>query len=208
MELFEALNWRIATKKFDSKKLSEDQVSQLVEAFRLAPTSYGLQALKLIIVNDEQKRALIREAAYGQPQVTDASHLFVLSVQANYDEKDVDGYAQLIAETRGVSIDSITGFISTIKNSVNNLDETRKVTWLSKQVYLALGVLLTSAAIQEIDACPMEGFNPEKVDEILGLQEKGLRSLVLVPVGYRSEDDVYPKLKKVRKSKDSLVLEY
>ena len=206
MEILDALNWRNATKRFSDKKLNEDQVKVLLEAIRLSPTSYGLQAFKTVLVKNEKLREQIREVAYGQSQVTEASHLLILCSQTDIDETEVDSYKSLIMKEREMAAEDVDSFINTIKQTVNNLDSVTKQVWLSRQVYLSLGVLLSAAAVEGIDACPMEGFDKEKVDQILDLPAHGLNSLVLIPVGYRHPDDFYPKLKKVRKPLEEMVI--
>jgi len=207
MDILDALNWRTATKKFSYKKLTDAQVETLVEALRLAPSSYGLQAFKFILVKNESLRDRIYGVSHNQSQVKDASHLLVLAQETNYGEKEIDSFAELIRTARNVDNSTISGYVNIIKGTFAKLDEETKNIWLSRQVYLALGVLLTAAAVEGIDACPMEGFDKAKVDEMLGLAELGLTSLVMVPIGYRAEDDNYSKMPKVRKDKEELLIE-
>jgi len=175
MSTIEKLQWRYATKKFDAtKSLSKEKLSILKEAFNLTALSYGLQTLKLVVVEDKVLRESLVKVSYGQRQVADASHLLVLCIQTAIDNKDVDAHFN---------------------------------TWASKQAYIALGNLMTVCAIEGIDSCPMEGFVPNKLDEALGLEKHGLNSVLLLPVGYRAEDDMFAELKKVRKQLSETVIE-
>ncbi len=199
-----SLNWREATKAFDpEKKLSAEQLDTLLEAARLAPSSYGLQPWNFVVVTDPEVRAKLREASWGQAQVTDASHLIVLAAKTPSDAL-VDEYIADIAETRGVTTESLDGFSQMMKGMLAGLDEAARLTWAKKQVYLALGVLATAAAELRIDGCPMEGFDAGKYDEILGLTELGLSATVLFPVGFRAADN---GMTKVRFPKEKLVIE-
>lgn len=206
-EILDKLNWRYATKVFDaSRKLTDEQLETLATAVQLAPTSMGLQPFKVIRVSDVDTRQKLRAAAYNQSQITDSSEIFVFATYQEYTLAHVDEYAENIATTRGVQKSDIQGFIDALNGAVSskNLEELKN--WNGKQAYIAMGVLLETAALLDIDACPMEGFDPAQFDEILGLKEKNLTSLSVVAVGYRSEDDKYQEFKKVRKSKEDLFI--
>lgn len=203
----EQLNWRYATKKFDSsKKLSPQQLEGLLTAIQLAPTSYGLQPFKILVVSNPAIRVQLKAAAYGQPQVTDASELLVFATYANYTEAHIDEYAANIVETRGIKLADINDFIATMKGSVNAQTLAQLQAWNAKQAYIALGFLLETAALNNIDACPMEGFNAAQFDKILDLADKNLTSVVIATVGFRAEDDTYQFYKKVRKTKADLFI--
>ncbi len=203
----EQLNWRYATKKFDtSKKLTTQQLDGLLTAIQLAPTSYGLQPFKVLVVSNPVVREQLKAAAYGQTQVSDASELLVFATYANYTEDHVDEYATNIIATRGVKPADIQGFVDTMKGTVNGLTQEQLQVWNTKQAYIALGFLLQTAALNGIDACPMEGFDAAKFDEILGLADKNLKAIVIAPIGFRAEDDTYQHYKKVRKAKDDLFI--
>src|ERR1700712_815390 len=200
MSLIDKLNWRYATKKFDqTKKLSSAQLDELLHAVHLSPSSAGLQSYKILVVEDAATRQKLREAANGQAQLTDASQLIIFASETNVDADYVKHFIDHVAETRQIGRDNLEGFEQMLNGHVGNLTAEQKLTWSNKQAYIALGVLLTAAAEMGIDACPMEGFNPAKFDEILGLKEKGLTSAVIVAIGFRAEDDGYSKLLKVRK---------
>lgn len=201
------LNWRYATKKFDtSKKLSSQQLDGLLSAIQLAPTSYGLQPFKVLVVSNPAIRQQLKAAAYGQTQVTDASELLVFATYANYTEAHVDEYVENIVATRGIKLKDIEDFIGMMKGSVNAQSQEQLQAWNAKQAYIALGFLLETAALNNIDACPMEGFDAAQFDEILGLADKNLKAVVIAPIGFRAEDDTYQLYKKVRKAKTDLFI--
>lgn len=205
-DLIKQLNWRYATKKFDAtKKLTEEQLSTLTEALRLSPSSYGLQPWGFVVVSDPAIRSQLKEAAWGQPQVTDASELIVLCRKTEFGEKDVLEFVQDVASQRGVPAESLAEYKGMMVGSVTGMSPEQLSNWTTHQVYLALGVLLTSAAIENIDACPMEGFDNSKFDEILGLKEQGLSTCAICPVGFRAADDEYANYKKVRYSAEKVI---
>jgi nitroreductase/dihydropteridine reductase len=174
MSLIESLKWRYATKKFDhTKKLSAEQLDTLLSAVQLSPSSYGLQSYKVLVVEDPAIREQLREAAYGQAQLTEASQVIVFASETDIDAGLVKNYIDNIAETREIGREHLNGFEQVMLGTVNNLAEDQKITWSHKQAYIALGVLLTAAAEMGIDACPMEGFGAGKFEEILGLKAKG-----------------------------------
>jgi nitroreductase len=207
MDLIKALNNRYATKKFDAtKKLSQDIVEQLIEAARLTPTSYGLQLMKLVVVENPKLREELVSASYGQNQVKDSSHLFVLCREENVTKDHIESYMSNIAGTRSVEIEKLNPFKNAIDQAVLPKTDEEKSDWMGRQVYIALGNLLTSCAILGVDSCPMEGFVPDEYDRILDLKSKGLKSVLVVPVGYRASDDFNAQNKKVRRdSADFLV---
>ncbi|TGD58904.1 NAD(P)H-dependent oxidoreductase [Flavobacterium humi] len=206
-KFIEHQNWRYATKKFDSsKKITPEDLNTLKEAIRLSSSSYGLQPYKVIIVDDPEVRAKIQPAAWGQSQIVDASHLFIFANMVNVEDADIDTYIANIAETRGIPVENIQGYGDFMKSKITTLPNDDQNIWTSKQTYLALGNLLNAAAELKIDATPMEGFEPEKVNEILGLAQKGLNASLIATVGYRHEEDATQHNKKVRKSKEELFI--
>ncbi|HTH82556.1 MAG TPA: NAD(P)H-dependent oxidoreductase [Mucilaginibacter sp.] len=207
MSLLDKLNWRYATKKFDpAKKLSTDQLNTLLDAVQLAPSSAGLEPYKVLVIEDPEIRAQLREAAHGQAQLTDASQVIIFAAETNLDENYVTHYIDQIATTRGIDRVNLELFEKNIKNSVNSMTEDQKIIWNHKQAYIALGVLVSAAADMGIDACPMEGFQAGKFDEILGLKALGLTTSVIAPVGFRAEDDAFSKVIKVRRPKEELFI--
>lgn len=200
MALLEQLKWRAAIKQFDStKKLTQQQLNELLAAVQLSPSSAGLQPYRIIVVEDAEIRTKLREAAYGQAQITDASQLIIFAAETAVDETLVKNYIDLIAATRQVDRKQLVGFENVIVGSINTKTPEERVTWAQKQAYIALGVLSAAAAEMQIDTCSMEGFSPAAFDEILGLKEKGLTASVIAAVGFRSNEDVYSKALKVRK---------
>lgn len=205
MDLVNGLKWRYATKKFDtSKKVDSSDLETMKEAVRLSASSYGLQAYKVLVVQDEKVRKQLRAAAWDQPQITDSSLLFVFCHYQHVDEKVVDDYMNLVAETKGVTQEMLTGFRDMINGSVAQKTEEQIQGWTARQTYIALSNLLAAAAEMQIDTCPMEGFDGKQFDEILGLKEKGLSVAVIAAVGYRSADDETQHTTKVRKAKEEL----
>lgn len=197
--VLEALNWRYATKQFDTtKKLSPEQVATLKESLRLAPSSFGIQPWHFIVVENTELRTKLRAAGYDQPQFTDASHLIVLATEKNVDAVLIEKYLQSIATTKGIDIEHLAGFRGMLTGAIGAKGEEGARDWAARQVYIALGVLLTTAATLEIDAAPMEGFDPKAADEILGLEERGLQSRVVVALGFRLASDETASGPKVR----------
>lgn len=204
--ILENLNWRYATKKFDAaKKISSENLETLTEVLRLTPTSYGLQPLKFLVIENPAIRAKLLEKSYGQNQVVDASHLIVMCAFNNVDDSHVDDYVQNIATVRELPVEQLAGFGQYMKQNIGNMDAAQKQLWASKQAYIALGQFLHACADLRIDATPMEGFQPDGYDEVLGLKVKNLHAVLVCPIGYRAEDDHYQHLKKVRKVKSDII---
>jgi nitroreductase/dihydropteridine reductase len=207
MSLLDKLNWRYATKKFDAaKKISPDQLSSLLDAVQLSPSSAGLQPYRILVVENPEIKEKLREAANGQQQLTTASHVIVFAAEANVDSVYVKNYIDRIAEVRSVDRANLEAFETNINNNVNRMTEDVKITWGHKQAYIALGVLVSAAADLGIDTCPMEGFNAASFDEILGLKALGLTASVIAPIGYRAEEDALGKAAKVRRPKEELFI--
>ncbi len=208
MNIIEQLQWRYATKKFDdSHILSDKQLTTLKEAFNLTALSYGLQTLKLVIITDKEHREKLVSHSYGQRQVVDASHLLVLCIQSEIDETDVNEHFKNIVQVRKTSESVLEPFKNQLKATIDDMPKTKKFDWAIRQAYIALGNLMTVCAIEKIDSCPMEGFNPEAIDEVLQLNLKGLKSVLLLPVGKRAKDDIFADLKKVRKPLNETIIE-
>ena len=204
--LSDHMNWRYATKKMDpAKAVPAEKVEAIVEAVRLAPTSSGTQPFELFVITNPDVRAQIREAASDQSPITDGSHLLVFAAWDNYTEERIDEVAQLNKDARG-DLPLIDGYYNNLKSMYVPRDAETNYAHAARQAYIALGFAMLAAAEQEVDSTPMEGFDPASVDKILGLEELGLRSVVLLPLGYRdpSGDWLLP-MAKVRKSLDTLV---
>ena len=175
-----------------------------MEATRLSPSSFGIQPWKIIVISNPEIKEKLKAEAYGQNQITSCSHLIVLAAKKGLGKEDIEKYAQEIVNTREVARENIQGFVDIMMQPVENKTEQELTAWNQKQIYIALGFLLTAAAQKGIDSCPMEGFNPEGFDEILDLKKEGYTSTVLCPLGYRSEEDEYINLPKVRFDKDEV----
>ena len=206
--IIEKLKWRYATKKFDSSRvLSDDQVETLKEAFNLTALSYGLQTLKMVIVADKEKREALVPHSYGQRQVADASHLLVLCIQNEISDTDVEQHFENVKKIRNTPDSVLEPFKNGLTTTINNMPSEKKTNWATRQAYIALGNLMTVCAVEGIDGCPMEGFIPAEIDKALQLGDLGLSSVLMFPVGFRAEDDMFATMKKVRKSLSDTIIE-
>lgn len=204
--VLDKLNWRYATKKFDSsKKVSKEDLETILEAARLTPSSYGLQPYHIFAIEDNDIKAKLRKASFDQPQITDASYIIVLANKPTFDGNMVDDYIANIIETRGVSNKDVEGFSQIMKSSLLGLPDAQKNSWTSSQAYIILGNIMTIAAEMKIDTCPMEGFDKNQYNEILGLNDINLNAAVVLAIGYRSDDDATQNYPKVRYSKKQLI---
>ncbi|MCY2966615.1 MAG: NAD(P)H-dependent oxidoreductase [Planctomycetota bacterium] len=196
--VLDQLHWRYATKKFDpARKISAADWNALEQAVTLAPSSYGLQPWKFFVIDDPSVRKSLQAVSWNQPQIVDASHLVVFCVKQNPGTADVERYLDRISKVRGAPRESLDGFRKMLLGSMNRPGGEVDV-WCSRQVYIALGVFLSAAAMLGIDACPMEGFEGEKYDQILGLTAKGYSARVIATAGYRATDDRAAATPKVR----------
>jgi nitroreductase len=201
-----SLHWRYATKKFDAEKQLNDELLQsLLESVRMAPSSYGLQPFHLTVIKDKILREKINSSgASAQSQILDSQCLIVFSIDKDLDESDVDTYIGRIAGQRSTDKQKLEPFSATIKSTIASKSPEQRHDWAARQAYLALGFLLQSAAILEVDACPMEGFNRAKLEAVLPNHTNKL-PVVIVALGYRDENDRYASLPKVRKSREELI---
>ena len=200
-------NWRYATKKVDAtKKISNEDLETLKEAIRLSSSSYGLQPYKVLIIENPGLRAQLQPVSWGQAQIVDASYLFVFANLVDVKDIHIDDYMTNMATTRGINIEDLKGYSDFMKSKITTLSTETKSNWTSKQTYLALANLLNAAAELKIDVTPMEGFEPEKYNEILGLTALGLNASVVATVGYRHEEDATQNYPKVRKSNQDLFI--
>ena len=207
MQLIDALNWRYATKRMNGKKVPDEKINRILDATRLSASSMGLQPYSIVVIDNEELRKQLQPAVNNQPQITEGSHVLVFAAWDNVTEQHVVDYIKNIAEVRGVTLESLQGFKNSLMNIVNGRSIQQKFEWSARQAYIALGTAITAAALEQVDATPMEGFNPEEVDKILNLHQKGLRSVAILTLGYRdSEKDKLAKAKKVRRSKEELIL--
>jgi nitroreductase len=206
-QLRERLEWRYATKQFDpNRKIGSENWAALEDALVLTPSSGGLQPWAFLVITDPTLRAKLLPASFNQAQITNASHLVVFASKIDVNESDVDAHVARTAELRGVSPNALGGLRNMlIGGIVNSRSPVERKAWASRQTSIALGNLLTSAAMLSVDACPMEGFDPEQYDEILGLKQKGLTSISLCALGYRLSTDPYATAPKVRFPKKQVV---
>lgn len=208
MNIINSLEWRYATKKFDpSKKLSTQQIDTLKKAFNLTATSFGLQPLKLIVIENKELQEEFVKYCYYQRQVADASHLLVLCIENDTTTSAINAYFDMEKEVRGTSEEVISKFRNQLVAMYKNKTLEEKQLSATYQTYIALGNLMTVCAVEKIDNCPMEGFMPEKIDELLNLPAQNLKSVLLLPVGFRADDDFMGTMKKVRKPLNETVLE-
>jgi len=203
------LAWRYATKHFDpSKKISSDDWNTLEESLRLAPSSFGLQPWRFIVVQDLATRQQLLPHSWNQPQVTEASHLIVIAAQQSVGDGDVDAFINHISHTRGVDVAKLSDYSGMMKGFLNNLAKQGTCeAWTTRQCYIALGMLLSSAAMLKIDTCPLEGISPTHYDEALGLQGSGFASKVACALGYRSASDAASSFAKVRYPADKVFIQ-
>jgi len=207
MELLKSLEWRYATKKMNGEKIPQDKLERILDATRLAPSSYGLTPYNVIVVEDQKLKEELQGACYGQTQLSESSAVLVFATWDEVTEHSVENYINEIAKQREIPVESLNGLQDMMNGSLTNMSHEQKISWAQRQAYIGLGFALTAAAIEEVDSTPMEGFVPESVDTVLGLQELGLKSVVVLPLGYRdTENDYLSTLKKVRWDNDKFFI--
>ncbi len=205
MNYIENLKWRYATKKFDSsKKISSENLEKLKEAIQLSVSSYGLQLYKVIIVETAALREKLKPVSWGQDQITEASHLIVFCNYTNVKDKHVDDFLNMTAKSQDMEVKNLSEYGDFMKGKIKEMTTSESLNWTSRQTYLALGNLLNACAELKIDSCPMEGFEPEKYNDILELSKQGLNAAVIATIGYRSNEDHTQNRPKVRKSLNEL----
>lgn len=204
--LRESLRWRYATKRFDTNKAIAAETWQALEdSLRMAPSSFGLQPWHWVVVTDRGVRERLRSHSWNQPQIVEASHLVVLTSAKTINESTIDSFLHLTATTRSIPVDSLAGYRSMIINFIKSLGESNSLeAWTSRQTYLALGMLLSSAALLRIDACPLEGIESAQYDKILGLENSNFSTRVACALGYRSPVDTTAAATKVRYPHDQV----
>ncbi|MBE7646308.1 NAD(P)H-dependent oxidoreductase [Tenacibaculum finnmarkense genomovar ulcerans] len=206
MELLDTLKWRYAAKAMNGKKVSEEKVARILEAARLAPTSSGLQPFEIFVIKNQEIKEQIKPIAWNQSVITDCSHLLVFAAWDTYTEDRINHMFDLTNQIRGFKNEGWENYRQMLLSSYPQKDAEENFNHAAKQAYIAFSQAITAAAYEQVDATPVEGFDPAAVDEILNLREKGLRSAVLLPIGYRAEDkDWLVNLVKVRKPMDELV---
>ena len=206
--IIENLQWRYATKKFDtSKELAESDLNTILEAGNLAASSFGLQPYQVVVVKDVAKKMALLEPAYGQTQIAENGALIVLAVRTDLDADYVAEYTARIENTRGLPVGAVDDYKDMMVGSVTSRTPEANLAWAQKQTYIALGTMMASASELHIDNAGLEGFNPDKFDEVLGLATMNLHASVLLVLGYRSTDDLTQNYAKVRKNiKDIVVI--
>lgn len=208
MSSIENLEWRYAVKKFDENKLvPQSKIEILKGAFNLTATSYGLQPIKLVVLQNKEIQQSLVPHSWDQQQVAQASHVLILCVETKLDGTDVENYFNKVKILRNTPDEILNPFKDYLKETITNKSKDDLYVWAKNQAYLAMGNLLTICANEKIDSCPMEGFIPEKYDEILNLTSKNLASVLVLPVGFRAKDDFMKSQKKVRKNLEEIVIE-
>ncbi len=206
-DIIKQMEWRYAVKKFDPDKMvSDNQILKLKHAFNLTATSYGLQPIKMVVVHNKELQSRLVAFSHAQQQVAQASHLLVFCVETKIDRDFIADYFDRVRQVRGTSDRILNPFKEALELHFIRMDTEQIRTWATKQAYLAMGNLLTICAVESIDSCPMEGFDVEGYDQLLRLNEMGLTAVLVLPVGYRSEDDMFSGFQKVRRElKDSVI---
>lgn len=207
-DIIDNLEWRYAVKRFDHKRiLPVEKVDILKKAFNLTATSYGLQPIKMAVLSNKELQQKLVAHSLDQPQVAQASHLLILCVENEVDGRYINSYFERVKQIRGTSDEVLDPFKQFLMDDFDKKEPQEIMAWAKNQVYLAMGNLLTICAVEHIDACPMEGFIPEEYDRILGLTDRGLTSVLVLPVGYRAKDDMFSDFKKVRRRLTDSVIE-
>ena len=208
MELIKSLEWRYASKKMNGQKVPKEKVDNILKAIQLAPTSMGLQPYTVLVITDAEMKKKIQAVAFNQSQVTDSSHLLVFAAWADISPEQVDEYIQHTADTRAMPVENLAEFKNTLLGIITKNSTEQNYEWAARQTYIAFGTAIAAAAEERVDATPMEGFNAAALDELLGLKQKGLRSVTLLPLGYRDvENDWLAALPKVRRQREKLFIE-
>lgn len=207
MKLIDALQWRYATKRMNGTKVPAETLDTILEAIRLAPSSFGLTPYNVIVIEDEATRKLLQPHFYNQPQIAECSALVIFANWTSITETEVDNYMAEIAEQRGVPVDALGDFANYIKGAIKGRTQEDLQNWAAKQTYIALGVGLVAAADAQVDATPMEGFNPAGVNEVLGLPAQELNAALAMTLGYRdASQDYMVSMKKVRRDAAKLII--
>lgn len=208
-DILKDLEWRYAVKKFNSSSTVEDEkVDKLKKAFNLTATSYGLQPLKLVVLANKSVQKKLVALSYGQEQVVQASHVLVFCIEKKIDDQYIKSYFHKVKEIRGTDDAVLEPYQEALIKEFSKKDSADINSWATKQAYLAMGNLLTVCALEHIDACPMEGFNSEGYNKLLKLDERGLNAVLVMPVGYRAEDDIFSGFKKVRRNLEDTIIEW
>ncbi|UKT62953.1 nitroreductase family protein [Pedobacter mucosus] len=209
MSLIDALNWRYAVKKMNGQPAEQAKVDQIIKAAQLAPTSSGLQPFKVIVVTNQELKEKILPIAFNQSQIVDSSHLLIFAAQENYTEEGIDAVFDRMNTERGLPLDTTDAYKAQLKGMILSKSAEENFNHAARQAYIGLGMAIAEAALLKVDTTPMEGFNGSALDELLGLDKLGLKSVTLLPLGNRDEEgDWLSKLKKVRKPLEEFVIEF
>lgn len=205
MSIVDSLKWRYAAKRMNGQKVEQAKLDYILDAIQLSASAYGLQPYKVLVVENETLRQQLHQAGYGQPQIIESSHLLVFSAWAAITDNHIQTFIEDVARKRNLPLEALDGYKNALQQHAANLGtpEAQK-NWAARQAYIALGTGLAAAAELQVDASPMEGFNPAQFNEILGLNEKGLHAVALMAVGYRSPEDNTAGYTKVRRDKTLL----
>jgi nitroreductase len=205
-ELLESLNFRYATKVFDpTRKIEAETWAALEASLVLTPSSFGLQPWRFIVVNSSKIREKLKTSSWGQSQVTDASHLVVFTARTDLSQQDIDAWIRRLSDVQSTPLENLAGYAGMISSFSASMSQSEKQAWNTRQVYIALGQLMTAAAVMKIDTCPLEGISPGDYNEILGLKDTGYTAVVACALGYRSPDDSHAKAKKARFAAETLI---
>ena len=207
MSTLNNLEWRYAAKRMNGQKIPGDKLEKILKAIQLAPTSIGLQPFTVLVIENSELKAKMAPAIYNQPQITEGSHILVFAAWKEYSNANIDKYLNNIASVRGIPVESLDGFRTMIDGAISGKTPEQLLNWNSRQAYIALGTGMAVAAEERVDATPMEGFDPDALDQVLGLKEKGLHSTVILALGYRdAEKDHLSTVAKVRRNKEDLFI--
>lgn len=200
MDIIESLQWRYAAKKFDASTIiSDEKIERICTAFNLTATSYGLQPIKLLVVKNKELQLKMQAAAFNQVQVSSASHVLILCIETNINADFIDNYFNYMKTARPDDYENIDAYHKVLIDRFEKKSQEELNLWATKQTYLALGNLLTVCAVEKVDSCPMEGFDPKAINELLNLDKKNLASVLLLPLGIRAKDDLSANGTKVRR---------
>ncbi len=206
MNVIEALNWRYAVREFSNEKVSDESVEMLLDATRLSATSYGLQPYRLIVISDKRLQQRLLEFSYGQVKVVSCSHLVVFAAQTAIGDELVDKYIKQVSSTRKIPLAELLTYANHLKTAIRNKSEKEKREWAHQQAYIALGTLLTSAALLKIDTCPMGGIDAAAYDQALNLHTLNLETSMICALGVRDRKDKAAQMKKVRFDESEMVI--
>lgn len=209
MELIKSLEWRYASKKMNGKKVPQEKVDNILKAIQLAPSSMGLQPYTILVITNPEIKKQILPIANNQSQIVDSSHLLVFAAWADITPEQISEYIAHTAKTRNVPEETLAGFKNSLLNIITKNTTEENYQWAARQAYIAFGTAIAAAAEERVDATPMEGFNAAALDELLQLKEKGLRSVTLLPLGYRdTSNDWMANLPKVRRQREKLFIQH